>query len=258
MNIQTTPSSTTANHNYTDKEIKVIEQTLETYINRFLRQDCADNNNEIQTIIKFQGYCPNTKRLFLLIGGTCPYCQFRHVRNICNANLCKDLLTNIFHTKFPKYVDKVLPISTHHPNFESYAEGHGYKVVHYDYNKSRPISELQNIIFNGFPEATCHLKGDYPKNDDITSPAPKNSALTMNQYLFFYDICYFITPGFKAATIMGEVAETVEDLELHYSNGGFPPNRYMYLLETKAKNSKDKPALVVPLPTIYKYVYLEE
>ena len=131
----------------------------------------------IFAIIKFVDF--NEGVLRVLIAGSCPHCNSRHVRNICNLNYTKECLFPILSSKFTQ-VKLVQPILSYDMMFDSIVVQKGGNVSYPFFDdQCLPFSDQtvlmmdQHPNIDGFIKFFSHLKGgtDYKEleRDDLIS-----------------------------------------------------------------------------------------
>ena len=145
-------------------------------------------------IVRFVSVSPEGS-LRVLVGGRCPSCGSKFIRNTCNKHFCDQVLETIISDKFPGMLSSIKPVSTHDNDFGAIVKQIG-GVVRYENpdttNKHFPL--IYSFITDLHPDIDGYIKsleskvGIYISNDAIV-----NRKIVMDTYI----VCWFIADDTK-------------------------------------------------------------
>ena len=188
-------------------------------------------------LVKAEGYCivPHVKFveydaesgvLKLLLGGRNPECSSLHVRNVPNFLCCQNLLLSFCQHRF-SMITKVIPVSTHDPDFEAIVRrcGFGLRIVTpATCSNTMPAALSFQFLANQYPDVDCLLKNE---NHRMLLPHSVgmnfSQEVTMRELLRMTGVEWIVDKHFKTYSTTGVLLDTKTKITAAMNDGTMPP-----------------------------------
>ena len=151
----------------------------------------------------------------MFVCGRCAGCPAPHIRNICATQFC-NLACDAIKQCFPS-VKRIIPVTTHDPDFERIANKHGGKVIKtMDGELLQSIYTLKKLMLDWHPDIDCFIKILSRRNEG-GEKEDDNMMISFDELRHTYNACFVCNSMFKINDIHGNVAINEECLQDNFS-----------------------------------------
>lgn len=130
-----------------------------------------------------------------LIGGKCPSCGAKHLRNTCNVEYAQEVIKPILKSEFP-FVTDVIPVLTTDADFKSVSNSLGYKVKYLNENQKFSKFAHMKLMMDYFAHIDCTIKQVILREDHEKEFDHEDEIMRM-EFLRNYQIVYMVEDSMK-------------------------------------------------------------